>query len=248
MKKFATTLLIGALLAVGSAAQASDRIDASGFSLAWNDGYSLNGFQMNLLSDANGTARIAFDVGMHNYNLDTAQPGGGGDTGDSAWHQLAGSVQQGYRITSMTLSAVINGDLYLESRPCNNCWEMEGEASNRAGIEWSLTQGGHKVTLPGSELHNLIGQHTIELTAAQPLAPEFLLDISAYNFAKAVGTYQEIWGSDWSSYHYLQASSSIAITDYVLTVQVAPVPEPSTYAMLLAGLGVAGWAVRRRKG
>ena len=31
------------------------------------------------------------------------------------------------------------------------------------------------------------------------------------------------------------------------TITAAPVPEPETYAMLLAGLGLVGWAVRRRK-
>jgi Ni/Co efflux regulator RcnB len=30
--------------------------------------------------------------------------------------------------------------------------------------------------------------------------------------------------------------------------QVAPVPEPSTYALMLAGLGVLGFVARRRKG
>ena len=32
-----------------------------------------------------------------------------------------------------------------------------------------------------------------------------------------------------------------------LTWQTAAVPEPSTYAMLFAGLGVVGWAARRRQ-
>jgi PEP-CTERM motif len=30
-------------------------------------------------------------------------------------------------------------------------------------------------------------------------------------------------------------------------MRVAPVPEPSTYALMLAGLGVVGWAARRRR-
>ena len=28
---------------------------------------------------------------------------------------------------------------------------------------------------------------------------------------------------------------------------VAPIPEPETYALMLAGLGVLGWAARRRQ-
>lgn len=33
----------------------------------------------------------------------------------------------------------------------------------------------------------------------------------------------------------------------VSTNAVAAIPEPSTYALMLAGLGLVGWAVRRRK-
>ncbi len=29
---------------------------------------------------------------------------------------------------------------------------------------------------------------------------------------------------------------------------ITPVPEPETYAMMLAGLGLMGWVARRRKG
>ena len=33
---------------------------------------------------------------------------------------------------------------------------------------------------------------------------------------------------------------------YGLAMQLAPIPEPQTYAMLLAGLGLVGFAARRR--
>ena len=33
---------------------------------------------------------------------------------------------------------------------------------------------------------------------------------------------------------------------YAGTINVQPIPEPETYAMLLAGLGVVGWLARRR--
>mgnify|MGYP006183190499 CR=1 FL=1 len=41
----------------------------------------------------------------------------------------------------------------------------------------------------------------------------------------------------------LHESTGYAIEGNVL----APVPEPETWAMLLAGLGITGWAVRRRQ-
>lgn len=35
--------------------------------------------------------------------------------------------------------------------------------------------------------------------------------------------------------------------DFVIGVNIAPIPEPETYAMLLAGLGLMGFVARRRK-
>jgi hypothetical protein len=37
------------------------------------------------------------------------------------------------------------------------------------------------------------------------------------------------------------------IGQYAVTLAAAPVPEPSTYALLLAGLGVVGFVARRRR-
>ena len=35
--------------------------------------------------------------------------------------------------------------------------------------------------------------------------------------------------------------------DMVVRLSVSPVPEPSTYALMLAGLGVLGFVARRRR-
>jgi hypothetical protein len=35
--------------------------------------------------------------------------------------------------------------------------------------------------------------------------------------------------------------------DMVIGINIAPIPEPETYAMLLAGLGLMGFVARRRK-
>ncbi|PXW87823.1 putative secreted protein with PEP-CTERM sorting signal [Nitrosomonas sp. Nm84] len=41
--------------------------------------------------------------------------------------------------------------------------------------------------------------------------------------------------------------SSAHVGQYQVALQALPVPEPETYAMLLAGLGLIGFSVRRRK-
>ncbi|SFD90856.1 FxDxF family PEP-CTERM protein [Nitrosomonas sp. Nm166] len=41
--------------------------------------------------------------------------------------------------------------------------------------------------------------------------------------------------------------SSAHIGQYSVALQALPVPEPETYAMLLAGLGLVGFSIRRRK-
>jgi hypothetical protein len=45
--------------------------------------------------------------------------------------------------------------------------------------------------------------------------------------------------------HYLAIANEVSNTTSVYSL--APVPEPETYAMLLAGLGLLGFTARRRK-
>jgi hypothetical protein len=75
----------------------------------------------------------------------------------------------------------------------------------------------------------------------------FEVAIGAENSVLAIspilGVYER-W--NWTSCPLL-ATAEVQVADVTLSVRVAPVPEPSAYAMLLAGLAVAGWTVRRRQ-
>ncbi|GGZ02658.1 PEP-CTERM sorting domain-containing protein [Pseudoduganella plicata] len=246
MKKLLTTLLIGGLLTVGSAARAATTIDSSSFSLTWLTGVSTGGnFNMKLLSDTDGRTQIGLSLGLQSYSVESDGPSGSANS-DTAFHQLAGSVRQGYRITSMTFSAVANGTLYREM-PTWPCVYEPGEATNNASMDMALTQGGERTEFGGTRVHDVIGQQAMTANAGVPVDGDFLLDLSTRSGAWAFGTETITYSDDWQYIYWLDSTASIGVTDYLLTVQVAPVPEPSTYAMLLAGLGVAGWAARRRK-
>jgi len=45
----------------------------------------------------------------------------------------------------------------------------------------------------------------------------------------------------------VKGQSYAAASNYNTQIQISPVPEPETYAMLLAGLGVMGFVARRRQ-
>ncbi|MGH6986952.1 MAG: FxDxF family PEP-CTERM protein [Caulobacteraceae bacterium] len=52
-----------------------------------------------------------------------------------------------------------------------------------------------------------------------------------------------------TSLYYLQMNSSPTVGSLVSgALSVASVPEPATWALLLAGFGLAGYAIRRRRG
>lgn len=60
------------------------------------------------------------------------------------------------------------------------------------------------------------------------------------NVATSRGTFQYVLG-------YNDSANHDDWDDFVVGINVAPVPEPQTYALMLAGLGVVGFVARRRR-
>ena len=71
------------------------------------------------------------------------------------------------------------------------------------------------------------------------------MGLYAYTFSTAPTVHSVVLGA--GNYYYAVFGKSMAPTAYAISSAIAPVPEPETYAMLLAGLGVIGFLARRRR-
>jgi hypothetical protein len=74
--------------------------------------------------------------------------------------------------------------------------------------------------------------------------------LGQYNFDGTTGsTWHTVSGLTAGDYYYQITGNATGSKGafYSITSSVTPVPEPETYAMLLAGLGVVGSLYRRRK-
>ena len=72
-------------------------------------------------------------------------------------------------------------------------------------------------------------------------SPNASVGLIAENYSGSLGNFAYIIGYN-DSY-----STHNDWDDMVIGVNIAPIPEPETYAMLLAGLGLMGFVARRRK-
>lgn len=112
------------------------------------------------------------------------------------------------------------------------------------GADWSLVD----VSGPGSTLFTSAPEtENGRLTFSQPLTGEWALTLkagkgyNAYLFAFAGDTFVDYTLSKELSH------AALWKTDAGTFGAPPPIPEPSTYALLLAGLGLVGFVAHRRK-
>lgn len=67
--------------------------------------------------------------------------------------------------------------------------------------------------------------------------------VVAFNFAELAGFNGMTTGAGYTFNSQLAANTDI----YRISFEVTPVPEPETYALMAAGLGLVGWAAKRRR-
>lgn len=123
--------------------------------------------------------------------------------------------------------------------------------TNATSTTWTI---GYDLNVSGSDTFGMqsidiyLGPFTVHLGGTTP-APGHYSGTQAFNVGAGtwhVDTYFSPNVSGGSSFGSIDGQYDGSIT-FNFGPVAAPVPEPETYAMLLAGLGLLGFAARRRK-
>jgi hypothetical protein len=95
--------------------------------------------------------------------------------------------------------------------------------------------------------------NTTNVPAALSLAAGTMVNVgnsdNAYYSAATTGTASDLRTSIANAANWTRRDAGDYVTtNWATAFQVTPIPEPSTYALLLAGLGLVGFVARRRRG
>lgn len=222
-----------ALTAVAAAAQTPARIDTAAFSMVnqWGDSADV------LLSDTNGVTRIGLTSAADNLSAYTSRY----QQGNFYAGLFEVTVHPGYRVTGFSFSGTFEGVLDVPPNPDGS--PGNGFAFNSGNVEFSagsrpygVFYGEHsqRFDMLDGAIPFTMSSGQLSLTTDFNLSLQGLILVSAYPTV----TPQNPGGID--------SFASLRLANPVFTIYTTAVPEPATYAMLLAGMAIVGLARRRR--
>lgn len=260
MKKFIGITALG--LACAGTAQADAILDTHAFTLSNNASWQESSV---LLSDANGVTKLdlsELQLNLANYAYSQSNDSLPGMAGNYDSYALNIGLKQGYQITGFSLSATFNGTLNVgkfnpDDIPSNAEYSPDHAYATNSftlGMLAGNADGNGSYVHDRSTTHaNLSGNLGAMLSADHlSLTNDFVLTMYGAVNSSALAdqwTRYNWWGSVYSE--FMPSSANMEIDHPVLTIYsaplAAPVPEPETYAMLLAGLAAVTVLARRRK-
>lgn len=203
---------------------------------AMTSGYDADGL-MNWSAATTWAANLSFNDSVRNvtytdWRLASNTPvGAGWDYSDT----FNGSTDRGYNITSPHSELSY---MYYVNLGFKGYYSPTGAVQGGHGIFGDNSASGERDGLgPNGEIVNL--QSYVYWSAATDDARN---TTNPWTFITFIG-YQYPYPYDANAYD----AYAWAVRDGDVASVAAPIPEPSTYAMLLAGLGLLGLAAKRRR-
>ncbi|TWI44805.1 putative secreted protein with PEP-CTERM sorting signal [Pseudoduganella flava] len=247
MRKAIVNSLLGLSSLLGAGAHAASSVQTQAFTMAYGGGAGAG--EIHLVSNGESSYRIAFDSMASDITGQAASgyleafdtDGNGRGVTGSTWGSYTFHVADGYRITGLAWEGSVYGGIEAGVHE-----DRVGTATTTFDLAWSRATPSGSEPLDALALQDLAGLQMFSL--APPMGTAYGQDFTLDFFASAAAAAQAVvYELPDGSLGVAASYAGIGLQDIALSVYVAPVPEPATYGMLLAGLGLLGTAARLRR-